>query len=271
MNICIAGKNNIAVDVCRYVLENYPQFNVYALTNKNDAGEDNWQKSYLNFANENKEITIATLEQMYDIEDLIFISLEYDRIIKPCLFKTKYFYNLHFSLLPAYKGVYPSVWPILNGEKYSGVTLHCMDSGIDAGDIIAKYRIRLTKNETSFSLYFKLISSGTQLVIKNIEKLITRKYSTQPQPIEGSTYYSKNSIDYSNLKIDLFQTATQIDRQIRAFYFPTYQLPEVYGRTIRQAKITKERSTMKCGSIINETEKWIKLATIDYNIILYKL
>lgn len=270
MNICIAGKNNIAIDVCRYVLEQYPHARIYALINRNEPGEDNWQRSYLKYINNEPRVTLASLEQMYEIEDLVFMSVEFDRIIRPHLFKTKRLYNIHFSLLPAYKGVYPSVWPILNGEEYAGVTLHKMDQGIDTGDIIAQKRFKLSPKETSFSLYTKLIDEGTKLVVKHIDKLIAMRFKAHPQPANGSTYYSKKSIDYSNLTIDLNVTAAQLDRQIRAFYFPAYQVAEVFGYGISHTRITKEKSCNKQGTILKMTERFFKLATIDYNIILYK-
>lgn len=270
MNICIAGKNNIAIDVCRYVVEHYPQAHVYALINRNEQGVDNWQHSYLKYINSEPRVELSTIEQMYEIEDLLFVSVEYDKIIKPRLFKTKQLYNIHFSLLPAYKGCYPSVWPIFNGEEYAGVTLHKMNQGIDTGDIIAQKRFKLSPKETSFSLYTRLIDEGAKLVIKHIDKLVTNKFKSYPQSAVGSTYYSKKSIDYSNLCIDLNVTADQLDRQIRAFYFPVYQVANVYGYPIAGTRILRIHSTAKPGSIIKETKKWLKIATIDYDIILYK-
>lgn len=270
MNICIAGKNNIAIDVCRYVVEHYPQARVYGVINRNETGEDGWQKSYLRYIQSEPKVTLATMEQMYEIEDLVFLSTEFDRIIRPHLFKTKNLYNIHFSLLPAYKGCYPSVWPILNGEKYAGVTLHKMEAGIDTGDIIAQKRFKLSSKETSFSLYTKLIAEGTKLVVKHIDSIITNRYKAYHQPAIGSTYYSKKSIDYANLTIDLNVTAVQLDRQIRAFYFPAYQVAKVHGYDIVRSIITKEKSSAKPGAIIKETNQWLKMATIDYNIIIYK-
>lgn len=270
MDICIAGKNNIAIDVCQFIVKHYPEARIFALMNRNETGEDSWQHSYLKFVNSEPRVELSTLEEMYEIEDLVFISTEYDRIVKPHLFKTKWLYNIHFSLLPAYKGVYMSVWPIFNGEKYSGVTLHEIEPGIDTGNIIAQRKFRLSSKETAYSLYLKFIKYGTALVIKNVDRLINRNYKTYPQSSENSTYYSKKSIDYSNLNIDLNTTATQIGRQIRAFYFPIYQIMRVYEFPIKSFRITQEKSLAKPGTILNETAKWLKIATIDYNIILYK-
>ena len=270
MNICIAGKNNIAIDVCRYVVEHYPQANIYALTNRNETGKDGWQMSYLKYIQSEPRVTLSTLEEMYAVEDLVFISAEYDRIVKPHLFKTKQLFNIHFSLLPAYKGVYVSAWPILNGEEYVGVTLHKIEAGIDTGDIIAQKKFKLSNTETCYGLYHKYIKHGTQLVIKNIDKLINNRFTTHPQSAIGSTYYSKNSIDYANLSIDLNVTAEQLDRQIRAFYFPVFQVARVYGSPIVRAQINRKKSLAKPGTVLRETEKLLEVATIDYNIILYK-
>lgn len=270
MNICIAGKNNIAIDVCKYVVDHYPQAQIYALINRNEPGVDNWQRSYLKYIHSEPRVTLSTLEQMYEIENLIFLSVEYDRIIRPNKFNTKYLYNIHFSLLPAYKGVYPSVWPILNGEEYVGVTLHKMDTGIDTGDIIAQKRFRLSSQETSFSLYTRLIDEGTKLVVKNVDRLIVNRFKTQRQAANGSTYYSRKSIDYANLRIDVNVTAVQLDRQIRAYYFPAYQLATICGYGIMKTRILKQKSSAKPGTILKETNEWLELATIDYNIRLYK-
>ena len=62
------------------------------------------------FALKNNIRTIS-LQQAQDIDNLIFISLEYDCLIRPQLFRTRRLYNLHFSALPQYKGMYTSAIP----------------------------------------------------------------------------------------------------------------------------------------------------------------
>lgn len=271
MNICVAGKNNIAVDLCEYILQHYENVVLYAIHNATDDGVDNWQKSFRRFASEHPKIQLTTLESVYDIDDLVFISTEYDRIIRPNLFCSARLYNIHFSLLPAYKGMYTSALPILYGESYTGVTLHCIDSGIDTGDIIDQKKIRIANRETAYSLYHKFLEKGTNLVIKNIDKLLKGNYSCYPQSSVGSSYYSKNAIDYANLSMNLNSTAQQIDQQIRAYYFPVYQVPTVYDIQIRNAKILNSKSKYKPGSLLKETKDFIVLSTIDYDIKLYKL
>lgn len=269
MNVCIAGKNNIAVDVCSHLLERYPNYQVLIVRNRTDKGIDGFQRSFWKFAKDNN-IKVVSLDEIYMISDLIFLSLEFDRLIVPDRFLSKQLFNIHFSLLPEYKGMYTSALPILNAEKRSGVTLHKIDSGIDTGDILCQKEIVLSSSETSNSLYHKYIKIGTSLVIESIDTILNNTYETTPQNRKYSSYYSKASLNYSDLHLDLIVTAYQLDCQIRAFNFRYYQLPEIYGVSIVGTSITDERSLLRPGVILEDNEYYFLLSTIDYNIYLYK-
>ena len=267
--ICIAGKNDISVEVLEYLYKkNNNRYELGVVCNQTDIGKNTWQRS-LRFYAKQKNIKEYMLEELYEIEDLIFLSLEYDRIIKPAMFKTNKLYNVHFSLLPQYKGVYTSAHPILRGEKYVGVTLHKIDAGIDTGDIIAQDRFKLKKTYTSRDLYLKYIRRGIQLTINNIDDIIRGNLVMYPQTGNNASYYSKKTIDYTNLAIDLRQTSEDVIRQIRAFTFREYQMPKVKERCIISGRITKIRSKEKYGMIVYENECGMMLATIDYNVFLY--
>ncbi len=188
----------------------------------------------------------------------------------PSKFATKELFNIHFSKLPAYKGMYTSVWPILNGENTTGLTLHKIDPGIDTGDIIDQIEFPIHTADTCRDLYFKYNEYGAELFKANICSILEQSYRAEPQPSHGSSYYSKKSISYENLKIALNKTAFEVHNQIRAFIFPEYQLPEVHVYKIIKSKITDKRSILKAGEIVSEAEKFIEISTIDYDIRLYK-
>ena len=181
-----------------------------------------------------------SLEQVYDIENLVFISLEFDRIIRTERFKTDRFFNIHFSNLPKYKGMYTSVMPILNGEQKAGVTLHRIDNGIDTGDIIDQIIFDLKLEYTSRDLYFKFLEHGFEIFTKNIDKLITNDFTTRKQGAANSSYYSKQAIDFGNISIDFKKTSYEIYNQIRAFIFPEYQLPVINNTKIEHVLLTNE-------------------------------
>lgn len=269
MNICIGGKNNIAVDVCKYIYDNYPGVNLFVIPNKNDHGTDTFQRSLRKYAS-NNGIREISLEDAYLIKDLVFLSLEFDRIIKPERFLSKSLYNIHFSLLPKYKGCFTGSLPILMGDRETGVTLHFMENGIDTGDIIDQVSFPILPDDTCKSLYLKLIRTGTDTVIRNLPRLLSNNFTSYPQPLKDSSYYSRSYIDFGNLSISLNQTAEQVDRQIRAYQFRDYQMPIVNGYPIRFVEFTNEKSKLKAGELIEEDEESIKVSTIDYNIILHK-
>ncbi|MCI9077139.1 MAG: hypothetical protein HFH10_15435 [Dorea sp.] len=267
--ICVAGKNNIAVAVLEYLVKNRrDRYELGIICNQNESGKNTWQKSLRFYARQNG-ISEYRLEEIYTIRNLIFISLEFDSIVRPERFADARLYNIHFSLLPQYKGMYTSAVPILNGEEYVGVTFHKIDRGIDTGDIIAQKRFELKDSYTSRDLYAQYISNGTKLVLEHIEAVIENRVYAVPQPQSKSSYYSKFYIDYTDLKIDLRQTADMIKRQIRAFSFREYQLPVVYGHQIIAAEITDTKSTKKPGTVLTEQEHGMVVSTIDYNILLH--
>lgn len=269
MNIVIAGKNNIAVYVTEWILDNIKDISIYAIFNKNDSGTDHGQRSFKKFCYE-KKIKEISLDDSYLMKDSIFLSLEFDRIVNPMLFSHDKIFNIHFSSLPKYKGMFTSAWPILNNESHSGVTLHKIDHGIDTGPIIAQRTFELDGDETAKSLYLKYIKFGTELVIANIEGLLDDSYTCSPQSPDHSSYYSKSSINYENIKIDLNKTAFEIIKQINAFTFRDFQLPLVHGVYIYGGGILKQKSTAKPGILVENEKQKIKIATIDYDVELYK-
>lgn len=267
--ICIAGKNNIAVNILLHCIEAYKEFKVICIVNRNETGINTWQKSLEWFAKK-CSINIVSLEDTYKINDLFFLSTEFDRIINPDKFKSEDLYNIHFSLLPQYKGCHTSVLPILNGERETGVTLHKIRAGIDTGEIIDQEKVWIEENDNSLDLYEKLIVAGTKIVIKNLTLLLKGQVIFQKQPKEKSTYYSLTAVDYKNLKLDTNKTAWEIKKQVRAFAFRPYQLLGWNGNYYIECDITDEVSKDRPGTVIEEVETYTKISTIDYDIVLYK-
>lgn len=268
--ICIAGKNDIAVNSSRYLLNEYgidPR-ELVILPNDDDKGYDSWQKSLKKFALDN-DLRIVELEDLYPEEDLLFISLEFNRIINIDKFNSKRLFNIHFSLLPKYKGMYTSVTPILNGDMSSGVTLHKIDKGIDTGDIIAQIEFEIDINDTARDLYFKYNQYGFQLFKENIDSLIKNSFISRQQSKLGSTYWGKNTIDFSRIEIDFNKSSFEIHNQIRAFIFKEYQLPIIDGFRIEKSVLTDQR-TGRASRIIDKGE-YFEITGIDgYIILAYK-
>lgn len=266
--ICIAGKNQIAVNALQYLTFDLKE-TVLCLPNPEDDGRDGWQPSMRRWAGMHG-LKIVSLDEIYDIPDLLFISLEYSAIIKPERFASSRLFNIHFSLLPKYKGMYTSVFPLLHGESHSGVTLHRIDRGIDTGEIVDQVSFELTIDTTCRELYHLYLDFGYKLFVKNFDKLLTSDVASQAQPSIGASYFSKSSLDFKNLIIDYRKTAFEVHNQIRAFTFREYQLPKYRDFEISSSYITGAPSILRPGEIVKNGFAEVEIATVDYNMILKK-
>ncbi len=268
--IIIAGKNEIACNMLKYVINYYNKHKIMVIVNKTEDGIDGWQPSLKKLALSNN-IPIISLVEAYDIIDCIFLSCEFDTIIKPNLFNTEKLYNIHFSKLPEYKGMYTSCLPILHNKKETGVTLHKIDKGIDTGDIIDQFVFPILSTDTALDLYLKFNKNGFDLIKKNFESLIENNFKSYKQSSENASYYSIKTLDFKNIKIDYRKTANEIKNQIHAYSFIHYQLPLFKNKKIIKAEILPDKSKQNPKKIVEETNEYIVINSIDYNIKLFKL
>ena len=93
--------------------------------------------------------------------------------------------NVHFSLLPKYRGAAPVNWAIVNGETRTGVTTMQMDSGLDTGDILLKRETEIGPHETSIELMDRLSFIGADLISETLA--MYHELSGQKQDHDQST------------------------------------------------------------------------------------
>lgn len=270
ITFCIAGKNNIAINCLLFLTSELGAHNLCFLPNADDTGVDGWQKSFLRHARL-LNIQQVNISDLYSIENLIFLSTEYSNLIDVNKFSSSKLFNIHFSLLPKYKGMYTSSWPIFKGDNSSGVTLHVIDHGIDTGNIIDQIEFSINPSDNARDLYFKYIEFGFILFRNNYRKLLSGNYLSQIQKSSFASYFSKDSIDYKNIIIDFNKTAFEVNNQFRGFTFKEYQYPVFYEKYIFKSEITCQRSLVKPGSIVFCNKSFIIVSTIDYDIKLFIL
>ncbi len=174
---------------------------------------------------------VANLEKF----DLIF-SVQYPFIIQKSIIDKAGTgaYNLHFSLLPKNRGMYPLTWVILNKEQYHGITLHKLIERIDAGNIILQEKIRIG-NMTAKQLYNECVKTGLLMLTKNFDMLIKGKIKGKAQDERAATYHDKFSIHFCH---DKYLDAGKLPKEKlellkRAFYFPPTQVPIIIRKGIK--------------------------------------
>lgn len=90
-------------------------------------------------------------------------------------------FNLHTSLLPAYRGAAPINWAIINGEKLTGITTFLLNDKIDCGEILLQQEIEISDTMTAGELYDSMAEKGKKLIAKTIEILAKGEVKTIKQ------------------------------------------------------------------------------------------
>lgn len=129
------------------------------------------------------------------------------------------FFNLHFSLLPAYRGADPVRWAILNGEKYSGVTVFKIDEGIDTGPILLQKSTPIGDNEKSCELLSRLSLIGREALIESIKLIESGNFTLTEQ--KGDVSYAPK-IRVEETFVDFSMDYRKVYNKIRAFSFDPY-------------------------------------------------
>lgn len=192
-------------------------------------------------ARENLTI-LKDLSPLYG-KKIFFFSVEFDQIIKRHHFhKKSVFINVHFSLLPKYRGTMTSFWPILLREKETGVSIHYIDDGIDTGNIIVQKKFEIDEDFTCRDLYFQYHRMAAFLIKKHLEKIITNTENEGvKQESEKATTFPRFLYNYipKEFRAKDLRLMEKVDvyNLIRGLIFEEFQLPIVDGKKIK--KISK--------------------------------
>lgn len=122
--------------------------------------------------------------------------------------------NVHFSLLPKYRGAAPVAWAILNGDQYTGVTIMQLNEKMDEGPILAREIVPILPRENTQELETRLAHVGAELLVKTLSQIDS--IIPQEQDQAQATYAPK--ITKEQGKINWSEPAEVIDRKVRAFY-----------------------------------------------------
>ncbi len=123
-------------------------------------------------------------------------------------------FNLHASLLPNYRGAAPINWAIINGETTTGVSTFFIDDHIDTGELILQEEVSIQPNETVGELHDKLMTIGSELVLKTVVLISENKAITTAQTVttKQKTAYKLNK---DNCKIDWNKSLDDIYNKVR--------------------------------------------------------
>jgi methionyl-tRNA formyltransferase len=121
--------------------------------------------------------------------------------------------NVHFSLLPKYRGASPVQWALLNGEIKTGITIMELNEKMDEGDILSQKEIDILPDESADRLESRLAEAGAEMLVKTIAEI--EEITPAKQDHSLATYAPK--IKKEDGRIDWKENARFLERKIRAF------------------------------------------------------
>jgi len=159
--------------------------------------------------------------------------------------------NVHFSLLPKYRGAAPVNWAIVNGESETGVTTMKMDNGLDTGDILLQRATAIGTNETAVELMERLADVGADLLIEtlaNIDSITPLEQNEDNASLAPILKKDDGLIDWK-------LSAEDIALRVRGFQpFPTsYTFHEGQRLTVWSVIAVDRNESANAGTIIEAT------------------
>jgi methionyl-tRNA formyltransferase len=122
-------------------------------------------------------------------------------------------FNLHYSLLPKYRGAAPVQWSLANGDKETGITVFKIDKGMDTGPVLATLPVLVQPDETAGELIHRLSELGSTLLVENLPRLYSGSYRLTEQIGDVSLAPKPTRED---ARIDFKLTATEIENLVKA-------------------------------------------------------
>ncbi|MBK8435632.1 MAG: methionyl-tRNA formyltransferase [Austwickia sp.] len=122
--------------------------------------------------------------------------------------------NLHFSLLPSWRGAAPVQHALLAGDDVTGATTFLIEEGLDTGPVLGRMTERVRADDTAGSLLDRLARAGAGLLVATIDAMAGGEAVAVPQPGEGISLAPKLTTD--DARVRWTEPAMAVDRRIRA-------------------------------------------------------
>jgi len=155
------------------------------------------------------------IQKMNRIKPDLIVVVAYGQIIPESIIYLPHHnsINLHFSLLPKYRGASPVQWALLKGEEKTGITIFQLNEKMDEGDILSQEEVKILPGEKAFELEDRLAEMGAELLVRTVSQI--DKIEPVKQDHSQATYAPK--LKKEDGRIDWKNDAFLIDKQIRAF------------------------------------------------------
>ncbi len=158
--------------------------------------------------------------------------------------------NLHFSLLPKYRGAAPVNWAIVRGERETGVTTFFMNEKMDEGDILLQDKVQILEHERADSLSRRMALIGSALLLETLDQIEKGQLKGTSQDHSQASYAP--IIKKEDGRIDWSKTAAEICQMVRGFFPWPGTFSTIRSKTVKILEAYPESLPAKIGE---ETEE----------------
>ena len=163
--------------------------------------------------------------------------------------------NVHFSLLPRWRGAAPVERAILAGDDETGVCIMQLEQGLDTGPVFASVRTPIDPNETAGELRTRLVDLGAELLVRTLPDVPT----ANPEPQMGEPNYA-DKLDVAEFQLGVKRTTREMHRIVRAGNPRPGAWMVVDGTRV---KVLRATPTASIDAPLGSIDESANLATID--------
>lgn len=162
--------------------------------------------------------------------------------------------NLHFSLLPAWRGAAPVQASVRNGDDITGASTFRIVKELDAGPVFGVVTEKVRDRDTSGDLLTRLSISGADLLLSTVDGIEDGTLRAVDQPADGVTYAAKITVD--DARLDFTTPAVAVDRLARAVTPEPGAWAEFRGERLKLGPVTPvDDVTLPAGEVLVERKR----------------
>lgn len=156
--------------------------------------------------------------------------------------------NLHFSLLPAWRGAAPVQAALAAGDEMTGASTFLLEEGLDTGPVLGVVTERVRESDTTGDLLARLADSGSTLLEATLDALEEGRAAAVPQPTHGISHAPKVTVD--SARIDWTRPAHLIDRHVRSVTPAPGAWTEIGALRVKVGPVGHTEDTVAPGVIV---------------------
>jgi methionyl-tRNA formyltransferase len=162
--------------------------------------------------------------------------------------------NLHFSLLPAWRGAAPVQAAVRAGDEITGASTFRIVKELDAGPVYGVLTEAVRADDTAGTLLARLAEAGAALMVSTVDGIEDGTLRAEEQPADGANYAPK--VTTEDAKVDFTMPAVAVDRQVRAVTPEPGAWAEFRGERVKLGPVTRVGAdTLKPGELLVERKR----------------